>query len=466
MKDKSQWRVAVVGLGYVGLPLAMHIVEKGFSVLGVDRDERKLRLLQAGRSYIPDVPSGVVAQALAAGAFAAERPSGKIGDADYVIVSVPTPLNAHGKPDLAAVRSASAFVAVHLQRGQTVVFESSTYPGTLEEVVLPILSRSGLEAGKDFFVGYSPERIDPGNDRYPIESIPKVVSGLTSACLKRVDALYSRLFRETVPVSGPKVAEACKLFENIQRLVNISLVNELDLICERMGIDVWETLQAASTKPFGFTPYWPGPGIGGHCIPVDPQYFQWKARQFGAASRLIAEAHRINAAMPQRVAERVERCVAAAEGAGAGAAGSVATDASTLATGAADAGAGSAASVDADGEVAALKQPAPKGKVLVIGLAYKKDVNDIRESAAIDVFSLPAARGYELEYFDPHVPDVKVGGRKYVSKTLTPRLLQGADAVVILTDHSAVDWELVRTHARRIVDTRGALRRTKGGRAG
>jgi len=423
MNPNLQWKVAVVGLGYVGLPLAMHIHEKGFPVQGFDKDERKIRMLRNGKSYIPDVPDEAVKQALRSGRFEANQPLGVIQEADYIIVSVPTPLNKSGNPDLTAVRRATSFVSQHLRRGQTVVFESSTYPGTLEEVILPILLRSGLAAGKDFYLGYSPERIDPGNDRFPIESIPKVVSGLTSECLERVNALYGALFRQTVPVSHPKVAEMCKLFENIQRLVNISLVNEMDQICERMGIDFWETLQAASTKPFGFTPYWPGPGIGGHCIPVDPLYFQWKAKQSGPASRLIGAAHRINAEMPRRVADRVARCIEA----------------------------------DGKGE--------PRGKVLAIGLAYKKDVNDIRESSALEVFSLLAEEGYEMEFCDPHVSSVHAAGKKYVSKKLTPELLRAADAVVVLTDHTGVDWEMVRRHAKRVVDTRGVLRRSGRGDA-
>ncbi|TLS52172.1 nucleotide sugar dehydrogenase [Paenibacillus antri] len=397
----------------------MHIHEKGFPVMGFDKDVRKIRMLRAGKSYIPDVPSSAVRHAMRSETFWADEPTGVIAGADYIIVSVPTPLDRRGDPDLTAMKRAASFVARHLRRGQTVVFESSTYPGTLEEVIRPIMEESGMEAGTDYYLGYSPERIDPGNDRFPIESIPKVVSGLTEACLERVNALYSRLFRRTVPVSRPRVAEMCKLFENIQRLVNISLVNELDGICEKMGIDFWETLQAASTKPFGFTPYWPGPGIGGHCIPVDPLYFQWKAKQFGAASKLIGAASRINDEMPRRVAERVARAVG-------------------------------------DGKADWRKG---QGKVLAIGLAYKKDVNDIRESAAVDVFTLLAAQGYELEFSDPHVSSVTAGGKKYVSKKLTPELLRTADAVVILTDHSDIDWEMVQSYAKRVVDTRGVLRR-------
>lgn len=429
-------KAAVVGLGYVGLPLAMHIAGKGIPVLGFDQDERKLRLLKAGRSYIPDVADRAAEQAVNSGMLSPERPSEKIAEADLVIVCVPTPLNARGTPDLYAMKRAASFVASHLRQGQTVVFESSTFPGTLEEVVLPIMKGSGLEAGKDYFLGYSPERIDPGNELYAVEAIPKVVSGLTDACLAQVKEWYGQLFATTVPVSSPRVAEACKLIENIQRLVNISLVNELDSICERMGIDVWETLSAASTKPFGYTPYWPGPGIGGHCIPVDPMYFQWKAQQYGPASRLIETAHRINEAMPARIAARV---VKAAGGSGEVSGG----------------GSGGGGSESSEGR-----------KALVIGLAYKKDVNDIRESPAIDICKLLAAKGFELKYHDPHVPDATIGGRKYVSTSLTPRLLRESDVVVILTDHTAVDWELVRTHAKRVVDTRGVLHRGTKGRAG
>ncbi len=410
MNPKMPWKVAVVGLGYVGLPLAMHIHEKGFPILGFDKDERKIRALRAGRSYIPDVPGEAVARARARGTFSVQTPSSAVAAADYVIVSVPTPLDQQGDPDLRAMEGAAAFVAGHLRRGQTIVIESSTYPGTLEEVILPIMEANGLKAGKDFYLGYSPERIDPGNERFPIESIPKVVSGMTLACLERVNALYARLFRETVPVSRPQVAEMCKLFENIQRLVNISLVNELDLICEKLGIDFWETLQAASTKPFGYTPYWPGPGIGGHCIPVDPMYFQWKAKQVGETSELIGAAHRINAERPRRIAERVVRAAGAS------------------------------------------------GRVLAVGLAYKKDVNDVRESSAVDVFTLLASAGCEMQFCDPHVSEITANGKKYISMKLTPELIRAVDAVVILTDHSDVDWEMIRRHAKHIIDTRGVMR--------
>lgn len=411
---RSKCKVAVLGLGFVGLPLAVHIYERGYPVIGFDKNRVKLRLLRNGNSYIPDVPREKVKEMIQAGVQFSE-PSEQIREAAYMIVSVPTPLNEVGNPDLTALKSASNFIAKHLQPGQTVVFESSTYPGTLEEVILPILSKSGLTVGKDYYLGYSPERIDPGNSQYPLESIPKVVSGLTPACREKVNQLYSTLFRQTVPVSQPKVAELCKLFENIQRLVNISLVNEMDLICESMGIDFRETLQAASTKPFGFTPYWPGPGIGGHCIPVDPLYFQWKAMQYGHKSKLIEAAHEINACMPRSIVDKIER------------------------------------------KLGQICGGASRKKVLLIGVAYKKDVNDTRESSAFGVFKLLLTKGYQVEYHDPLVSAVNVASRKYVSKVLDKNLLQSSDIVVILTDHTGIDWKLVGEYANAVIDTRGVL---------
>ncbi|ALS29748.1 UDP-N-acetyl-D-glucosamine dehydrogenase [Paenibacillus sp. 32O-W] len=409
-KDK----VAVVGLGYVGLPLAVHIQQKGYPVIGIDKDKNKLQLLQNGQSYIPDVTHHQIKEAMKAG-FQANVPGELIRGAKYIIVCVPTPLDDSGEPELGALKSASAFISRNLQPGQTVIYESSTYPGTLEEVVWNILSKSGLKVGQDFYLGYSPERIDPGNHRYPLETIPKVISGLTNACKEKVNQFYSTLFHKTVPVSHPRVAEMCKLIENIQRLVNISLVNEIEIICESMNIDFRETLQAAATKPFGFTPYFPGPGIGGHCIPVDPLYFQWKAKKYGKSSKLIEAAHEINNYMPFHIAERIGKKLESLPG-----------------------------------------DPKEK-KVLLIGLAYKKDVNDIRESSAIKVFKLLLQMGYQVEYHDPFVSNVTLSSEKYVSKVMNKGLLQSADLVVILTDHSNVDWSLVKSHAKAVIDTRGVI---------
>lgn len=417
MFSSNRWNIAVIGLGYVGLPLAVHMAGKGMNVLGIDKDERKVKWLNNGKSYIPDVAKDDISRLKEAGRLSFSLPEERIKDADYIVVAVPTPLNARKKPDLSAVIGAASYIGQHLRKGQTIIFESSTYPGTLEEVVYPILSKESMMAGTDYYLGYSPERIDPGNHRFKLEQIPKVVSGMTSSCRKKVADLYSQLFNTVVPVNSPKAAELCKLFENIQRLVNISLVNEMEVLCRKMNIDFIEALKAASTKPFGFTPYYPGPGIGGHCIPVDPLYFQWKAGQFGYKSLLIDAACTINQRMPEEIVRRIEDSI----------------------------------------ETASPHHEKQK-KVLLIGLTYKKDVNDTRESTAIEIMKLLAEQNFSVNYCDPYVPDIVIRGKRYVSKVLTATLLRQHDAVVILTDHSNIDWELVRRYAKAIVDTRGVLR--------
>lgn len=412
--DPKPCTAAVVGLGYVGLPLAVHLAKNGCPVLGLDIDGSKVEQLSKGKSYIPDVSDPELTELLRNGLFAPRTPDDAIRQATHIIVTVPTPLKDGKTPNLDYLRSASSLVAEHLQRGQTVIVESTTFPGTLEEVILPILSATGLKAGVDYYLGYSPERIDPGNRDYPLWRIPKVVSGYTAACLEQVSRFYGQFFERIVPVSNPKVAELCKLFENIQRLVNISLVNEMDILCRQMGIDFHETLRAAATKPYGYTPYWPGPGIGGHCIPVDPLYFQWRAGQAGLCSQLIQAAYEINQRMPREVVRRIEDALDS-------------------------------------------KRPHAPAEILLIGLAYKKDVNDLRESAAIQVFKLLLARGHTVLYHDPHVPRIQLLGQHHHSQPLTPELLHRADAVAVLTDHSTVDWELVGQYAAVIIDTRGVF---------
>ncbi|WP_274362031.1 nucleotide sugar dehydrogenase [Paenibacillus thermotolerans] len=406
-------QVAVIGLGYVGLPLAVHMAKKGFKVIGFDKDLIKIKKLNSGRSYIPDVASDEIYELINRSKLQVLLPCSAIKKAEYVVVAVPTPLH-RNEPNLGAVKSAAKFIARNLQRGQTIVFESSTYPGTLEEEIVPILAESGLKEGEDYYVGYSPERIDSGS-RFEMEQIPKVVSGLTERCREKIERLYGKLFTQTVPVSTPRVAEMCKLFENIQRLVNISLVNEMEMLCTGLNIDFRECLDAAATKPFGFTVYWPGPGIGGHCIPVDPLYFQWKAKRHGMKSSLIEAASRINRQMPYEIVDRI---------------------------------------------VASMPDGADEAEqtILIIGVAYKKDVNDTRESSAVEIIRLLGKRPYRIYYHDPFVPDLKVSGKKYVSNSLTPDLIKKANAVVILTDHSGIDWSIVKKHARNIVDTRGVIR--------
>lgn len=407
-------KVVVIGLGYVGLPLAIHFAECGFSVLGIDKDERKIASLLTGNSYIPDVPSLLLQDTISKGQFRASLPEKSLTEfrnASYCIVTVPTPLDENDEPDLDAIKSAAVFIQKNLPQGLTIIFESSSYPGTLEEVILPILEQSGKKVGQDFFLGYSPERIDPSNRNFSLQSIPKVVSGQTTECKNRVISLYQHCFDKVVPVSSPRIAEMCKLFENIQRFVNISLVNEVFQLCRELNIDFYEALQAAATKPFGFTPYWPGPGIGGHCIPVDPLYFQWKVNQHGLNSSLIESAQNVNKQMPLNIVKQVQE----------------------MATG-------------------------KDSIVLLIGMAYKKDVNDLRESPSLDIFNQLINEGFDVRYHDPYFSSISVQGITHHSVELTKDEIQQTDVVVILTDHSTIHWELIQEFGKSIIDTRGILR--------
>ncbi|EJR34428.1 MULTISPECIES: nucleotide sugar dehydrogenase [Bacillus] len=406
-------KVTIIGLGYVGLPLAVLFAERGHAVLGLDKDTRKIESIIKGESYIPDVSSNVLQNLLNERKLIVNTPDKGVAEfqnSEYVIVTVPTPINENKEPDLSALVSASHYIQQHLQEGQTFIFESSTYPGTLEEVIIPIISQTGKKVGEDYYIGYSPERIDPANSQYSVETIPKVISGQTEQCKQKVQDLYSTIFDVVVPVSSPKVAEMCKLFENIQRLVNISLVNELNILCESLNINFYEVLEAASTKPFGFTPYWPGPGIGGHCIPVDPLYFQWRIRKAGAISQLIEAAHVINEEMPAKIIGKVKGVV---------------------------------------------QSPAT---VLIVGIAYKKDVNDLRESPALPIIQLLIKEGYKIEYHDPYISTAKIGDTLYQSVPLDEQRIKQANCILIVTDHSSIDWNLFKG-IERLIDTRGIVKK-------
>ncbi|EJR26320.1 MULTISPECIES: nucleotide sugar dehydrogenase [Bacillus cereus group] len=406
-------KVTIIGLGYVGLPLAVLFAERGHAVLGLDKDTRKIESIIKGESYIPDVSSKVLQGLINERKLIVNTPDKGVADfkhSDYVIVTVPTPINEQKEPDLSALISASYYIQQNLQKGQTFIFESSTYPGTLEEVIIPIISQTGKKVGEDYYIGYSPERIDPANSQYSVQTIPKVISGQTEQCKQKVQDLYSTIFDVVVPVSSPKVAEMCKLFENIQRLVNISLVNELNILCESLNINFYEVLEAASTKPFGFTPYWPGPGIGGHCIPVDPLYFQWRIRKAGAISQLIEAAHVINEEMPAKIIGKVKGVV---------------------------------------------QSPAT---VLIVGIAYKKDVNDLRESPALPIIQLLIKEGYKIEYHDPYISTAKIGDTLYQSVPLDEQRIKQADCILIVTDHSSIDWNLFKG-IERLIDTRGIVKK-------
>lgn len=412
--------VGVVGLGYVGLPLAVELAHAGFTTVGIDLDRRKVDAITRGESYIQDVPTARVAELVAAGRLRATSDFGVVATLDTVNICVPTPLRKTKDPDLSFVVAALQSVQEHLHPGLLVVLESTTYPGTTDEVVQPMLEKTGLVAGRDFFLAFSPERVDPGNEKWTTKNVPKVVGGLTPACTMLATALYSASIDTVIPVTSPKVAEMVKLLENTFRAVNIGLINELALMCDRLGISVWEVVEAAATKPFGFMPFFPGPGLGGHCIPIDPFYLSWKAKQVGFEARFIELAGHVNGAMPHHVVDKV-------------------TDA-----------------------LNAARKSVHGSRVLVLGVAYKRDIDDLRESPALDVMALLHLKGAELSYHDPYIPslaaDAWPGGIALTSIALTPATLAAADCVVVVTDHHALDLDLVGRHARLVVDSRNAIR--------
>ena len=408
--------VAVVGLGYVGLPLALALAGGGYRVIGIDRDPARVADVNARRSPIDDVSSADLAAALAGGRLQATQSVAEAGDADAVVIAVPTPIDDHRVPDLSAVREAAAAVSEVLSRGSLVVLESTTYPGTTEEVIVPALRARGLAPGHDVFVGYSPERIDPGNRVWRLSNTPKVVAGLTHACLEVTVALYEGVVEQVVPVSSLKTAEITKLFENIFRVVNIALVNEFQQICDGFDIDVWEVLAACATKPYGFMPFRPGPGLGGHCVPVDPFYLAWKAREKGIATEFIELAGKVNAQQPAYVVGAVTRLLNE-------------------------------------------RRLAVKGaRVALLGVVYKKNVADVRESPAVRIIELLQRAGAEVSYHDPHVPVFEVAGRVLRSTPLTAEYVAAQDCVLVVTDHDAIDWAMVARRASAVVDTRDALR--------
>lgn len=423
--DARTARVGIIGMGYVGLPLARTFCHAGFRCLGFDIDEAKVNLLNAGKSYIKHIPSSTVKGVIERGLFEATADPTELRSCQAIIICVPTPLTQSRDPDMRFVENTSHLIADHLQRGQLIVLESTTYPGTSRDLVLPILETSGLKAESDFFLAYSPEREDPGRTDYTTETIPKVVGGIGKHSLKIVDALYSAAVSSTVPVSSCEVAEAAKILENVYRSVNIALINELKVLLDRLGIDVFEVVRAAATKPFGFQAFYPGPGLGGHCIPIDPFYLTWKARQHGLTTRFIELAGEINTSMPSFVVHKV---------------------------------------VDALNH---RKLAVNGSKILVLGLAYKKDVDDIRESPSIELIELLRARGAKVDYNDPFVPKTprqRDHDLRMSSKKLTESMLASYDCVLISTDHTSYDYDWIVKHAKCIVDTRNATGKVKAGR--
>jgi len=420
--DDREASVGVMGLGYVGLPVATAFAEAGFRTVGLDVKAEVVEGVNAGRSHVEDVASSRVAALVESGTLEATGNRDRLAELDAVLVCVPTPLSKTGDPDVSHVVAAVEAVAERLRRGQLVILESTTYPGTTRELALEALEeRSGLEAGTDFFLAFSPERIDPGNERWSLENTPKVVGGLTPACHRAAVALYGAVVEEIVEVSSPEAAEMTKLLENTFRAVNIALANEMAVIADRLGIDVWEVIDAAATKPYGFMRFVPGPGLGGHCIPVDPQYLSWKMRTLEYRTRFIELAGEVNAEMPRFVTGKV---------------------------------------ADALNEV---EKPVKGSRVLLLGVAYKPNVDDVRESPALDVLQLLAGKGAEVRYHDPHVPEIALGGgERRRSVELTEAELEAADVVVVTTDHDAIDWDRVARHARVVVDSRDALRDVEG----
>ncbi len=421
--------VGVIGLGYVGLPLAMAIARAGFPTIGFDVDVAKIDKLNDGMSYIGTVNSKHLSKVVGEGHFRATSDFSELKSCDVIIICVPTPLTRYREPDLSFIQDTTRVIARHVRVGQLVVLESTTFPGTTNEVVRPILESNELKAGLDFFLGFSPEREDPGNSDYRTDTIPKIVSGEGPEAKALVELFYSAVVKNVVPVSAPQVAEAVKITENIFRAVNIALVNELKVIFDAMGIDVWEVIDAAATKPFGYMPFYPGPGLGGHCIPIDPFYLTWKSREYGLPTRFIELAGEINVSMPRYVVTKLEEAL------------------------------------DRQFSV-----PFSKARILIVGVAYKKNVDDIRESPSFKLIELLENRGTEVDFHDPHVSEIfsirehpQLAGRKSV--TLDGAMLNSYHAAVIVTDHDAVDYALIAAHAPLVVDTRNvfARKRVSGG---
>lgn len=417
---KRQAKVAVIGMGYVGLPLMVAFAEAGFPVVGVDVDEQKVEMLNRGESYIEDVTDAVLRPLLADGRIHASADYAVVADVDAISICVPTPLRKTKDPDISYIINAADNIARHGGAGKLIILESTTYPGTTEEVILPRLGENGQEAGRDFFVAFSPERIDPGRTDYNVWTTPKVIGGMTPACLEVALALYGAIVEKPVPVSSPAAAEMVKLLENTFRAVNIGLVNEVALMCDKLGLNVWEVVEAAASKPYGFMKFTPGPGLGGHCIPIDPHYLSWKLKTLNYTARFIELAAEVNGSMPEYVVSKV---------------------------------------VDALNE----QRKAINGsRILILGVAYKPNVSDMRESPALDIIHLLQARGAVMAYHDPYVPDLAHEGFDLQSIPLTPETLQTADCVVIVTDHREIAWHSVADCAPVIVDARNALRGITG----
>lgn len=408
-------RIGIIGLGYVGLPLAVAFAEAGFAVTGLDLDSRKVAALNRGESYIPDIPTAQIEPLVQTGKLHATSSYADLRTVDAVSICVPTPLRKTKDPDMSYVISATNSVAEIVHPGMLVALESTTYPGTTDELLVPRIIQAGLKPGEDVFIAFSPERIDPGNKQFGVHNTPKVVGGLTPACQEVTCAYYGAIIEQVVPVSSPAAAEMAKLLENTFRAVNIALVNELALMCQKLKVDVWEVIQAASSKPFGFMPFYPGPGLGGHCIPIDPLYLSWKMKTLNYTARFIELASEINTAMPVHVVTMVAEAL----------------------------------NEDA--------KPVRGSKVAILGVAYKKDVDDVRESPALDIIQLLEERGARVAYHDPFVPTIRLEGeRTMASDKLSAEWLQSADCVVIVTNHTSYDYPWIVASSKLVIDTRNA----------
>jgi len=411
--ENKEAHIGVIGLGYVGLPLAVEFAKAGFPVTGIDVDESKVAAINAGENYIPDIADDTLKTLVSSGNLQATTDMDNIADLDAVAICVPTPLSKVGDPDISYIKAAIDNINKGIHKDLLIILESTTYPGTTQEIIFSRLEKSGLTVGKDYYLCFSPERIDPGNEKYTIANTPKVIGGVTAACTQLGALLYEQIVDEVVTVSSPETAEMVKLLENTYRSINIGLVNEVAIMCEKLGVDVWEVIDAAATKPYGFMKFTPGPGLGGHCIPIDPQYLSWKMRTLDYNPRFINLAAEINSAMPAFVKDTVANGL--------------------------------------NGHGKALNG----SSVLILGAAYKKDIDDVRESPALDVLILLETAGAAVDFFDPYVTDIVIDGKTKTGLTeLKNESLQTYDAVAILTDHSNVDYELVKKQAVLIIDTR------------
>jgi UDP-N-acetyl-D-glucosamine dehydrogenase len=424
--ENKSVRIGILGLGYVGLPLAREFANAGIKVLGLDIDERKVKVLNSGKSIIKNVPNAEVKKIVETKKFTATNNMSRIKNIDALLICVPTPLTENREPDMRYIIDSCRTIAKYLQPGQLITLESTTYPGTTRELMAPILETSGLKAGKNFHLAYSPEREDPGNKNFTTRTIPKVIGGLTKQCRDIAQMIYELAIETVIPVSSVEAAEATKILENVYRCINIAMVNELKMVFDRMGIDVWEVIRAAGTKPFGFSPFYPGPGLGGHCIPIDPFYLTWKARQYDMPTRFIELAGEINTNMPHYVITRT---------------------------------------MDALNKH---KKSLNGSKILILGLAYKPDIDDVRESPSLELIELLQAKGAKVDYNDPHIPATHKQRRynlKMKSKPLSAAMLKQYDAVLISTNHSDYDYEWIVKNAGLIIDTRNATAAVKKGRS-